>query len=57
MLEETQTEARQNINTNPQKKNETKIYDKIDFVNFLDEILAYKYEKFKKPKCCNNAKS
>ena len=57
MLEETQTEARQNINTNPQKKNETKIYDKIDFVNFLDEIFADKYEKFKKPKCCNNAKS
>ena len=57
MSEETQNEAKQNISNNPQKNFETKICDKIDFLNFLDEILANKLARFNKPKNCNNAKS
>ena len=57
MLAETQNEEKQNISRNSQKNIETKICDKIDFLNFLDEIQADKYERSKKPKSCNTAKS
>ena len=57
MLPEIQSEERKIINSNEQKNIDTKICDKIDFLNFLDVMLINIYTKFKKPKCCNTPKS
>jgi hypothetical protein len=47
----------QDIPINYQQNLETKAYDEIQFINFIEENDVKDYERFKKPKCCNTPKS
>ena len=47
----------QDIPNNYQQNSETKVYDEIQLINFIDENYVKDYERFKKPKCCNTPKS
>ena len=47
----------QDIPKNYQQNFETKIYDEIQFTDFIEENDVKDYERFKKPKCCTTPKS